>query len=374
MNLDFSPKEKVFRDQARAFVEAHYPDALRGKTLAQCDFQILKTWHQRLYKKGWIAPGWPKQYGGAGWSVRQQLFWAEELARAQAIAPAPFGIDMLGPLLLRFGTDSQKKRFLPKILSAKHWWCQGFSETEAGSDLAAVSTRAVRKENVYVVNGHKIWTTMAHRANWIFCLVRTNVRTDPKTEKKQAGISFLLIDMNSPGVFVRPIVGIDGLHEVNQVFFEDVEVPFKNRLGGENDGWRLAKFLLAQERFGLSEISAIPYALARLRQKIPSATSPFCARLAELELQALALKITQWRFVTTHNDAAHNDVAISSFLKVRGTELQQKVCALAVDMESHNLVLGSAGAYLNARKLSVYGGTNEIQRNIIARIIENRNF
>ena len=372
MNLDFSAEEEAFRLEARAFLQESYPDELRGKSLPQCARETLLSWHRVLHRKGWIAPAWPPEYGGCGWRPLQRALWAQELARAQALLPAPFGIDMLGPLLLTFGTDAQKKTFLPPILSGDHWWCQGFSESEAGSDLAALSSGAVRTGDVYVVSGHKIWTTMAHVANWIFCLVRT----DPQAEKKQAGLSFLLIDMESPGVTVRPIIGIDGLHEVNQVFFDEVEVPLRNRLGDENDGWRLAKFLLANERFGLSEIPAIIHALPRIRQQISSDDSPvharLAARLAELEIEALALEITEWRALTAQNE---KDAALSSFLKVRGTELQQKVTTLALDMASHEglcLAQDASSAvqrHLNARKLSIYGGTNEIQRNIIAKTL-----
>src|SRR5580658_8882248 len=268
MNLDFSPEDLAFRDEVRAFIDENYPAHLRGKRVNEDSFQKedYTAWHRILAAKGWIAPSWPTQYGGTGWSPSQKYIWSEEQARADTLAILPFGVSMLAPVLYTFGTDAQKERFLPGIYNGDVWWCQGYSEPGSGSDLASLRTRAERitgddGEEYYLVNGQKTWTTMAQFADWGFFLVRT----DP-TAKPQAGISFLLIDMKSPGVTVRPIITLEGGHEVNEVWLDNVKVPVENRVYEENKGWTCAKALLLHERSGIAGVARSKRNLERLRQ------------------------------------------------------------------------------------------------------------
>lgn len=390
MELNLSAEEKDFRDEVRAFIADNYPKEMR---VTNPDTDLTKEqsllWHKILHRKGWVAPLWPKEHGGPGWSLTQRFIWEQETTRAGTLPPLAFSVTMVGPVIYTFGTDAQKAKFLPRILSGEDWWCQGYSEPGAGSDLAAVRTKAVRDGDHYVVTGHKTWTTLAQHADWIFCLVRT----DPSA-KPQAGISFLLIDMTSPGVTVRPIITIDGAHEVNDVFLEDVRVPVENLIGEENKGWTYAKFLLGNERTSMAGIGRSTRYFRRLkdivRSEIPEddpAFAEFVREIARVELDVLALEATELRVVAQMARGIDPGPAASLF-KIRGTEIFQRITDLTHRAIGNNgLALReqpgdgnhfmpgpdyghtAAEKYLNSRKLSIYGGSNEIQRNIIAKAV-----
>ncbi|MFD1611884.1 acyl-CoA dehydrogenase family protein [Sphingomonas tabacisoli] len=394
MDLEFSPEDIAFREEARRFIAENYPKALRGKQeegeeLSKEDFL---SWHRALAKQGWIAPAWPKEYGGPGWTTTQRFIWSEELARADTIPILPFGINMVGPVIYTFGTPEQKARFLPRILSGEDWWCQGYSEPGAGSDLASLRTRAVRDGGHYVVNGQKTWTTMAQHADWGFFLVRT----DPDA-KPQEGISFLLIDMKSPGVTVRPIITLGGEHEVNEVWLEDVRVPVDQRIYEENKGWTCAKFLLAHERTGIAGVARSKRGVERIKNIArtemdgdrPLLANPFFKRkVAELEIDLTALEYTELRTLASEA-SGRGPGPESSLLKIKGTEIQQRITELALEAVGHygapyfrgfgegdnehpigpDYAHRAAPTYFNGRKTSIYGGSNEIQRNIIAKMV-----
>ena len=252
MDLAFSKEENDFRMEVRQFLEDNYPAHLREKSPATLTKEDFLEWHRILAKKGWVAPNWEKEYGGPGWDITQRYIFSQEMGRLDGIQIMPFGITMLGPVLMNFGTEEQKAHYLPRILEGTDWWCQGYSEPGAGSDLAALKTKAVKEGDEYIVNGHKIWTTMAQFADWIFCLVRTD-----NTGKRQQGISFLLVDMNTPGVEVKPIITIDGGHSINEVFLTDVRVPVANLVGEEGNGWGMAKFLLSNENLLLQRSASV---------------------------------------------------------------------------------------------------------------------
>lgn len=395
MNLDFSPEDHAFREEVRAFIAENYPAELRGKQDEGDELgkEDMLSWHRILARKGWVAPAWPTEYGGPGWTAVQRYIWSEECANADTIPILPFGINMVGPVIYTFGTPEQKQRFLPGTLSGDIWWCQGYSEPGAGSDLASLKTRAERDGDYYIVNGQKTWTTLAQHADWGFFLVRT----DPAA-KPQEGISFLLIDMKSPGVTVRPIITLGGEHEVNEVFLENVRVPVENRIYHENKGWTCAKFLLAHERTGIAGVARSKRGLARLkniaRQELsdgqPLLTDPFFARkLVELEVDLLALEYTELRTLASEN-AGKGPGPESSLLKIKGTEIQQRLTELVLEAVGHygapyfrgfpeggdnmhpigpDYAHRAAPTYLNMRKTSIYGGSNEIQRNIIAKMV-----
>ncbi|RMD90255.1 MAG: pimeloyl-CoA dehydrogenase large subunit, partial [Alphaproteobacteria bacterium] len=350
-------------------------------------------WHRRLQARGWLAQDWPAEYGGAEWTPVQQHIFEEEAAAANAPRIIPFGLKMLGPVLMKFGTPEQKAHYLPRILSGEDWWCQGYSEPGAGSDLASLKTRAVREGDHYIVNGQKTWTTLAQFANRIFCLVRTSTEGKP-----QEGISFLLIDMDSPGITVRPIHLLEGTHEVNEVFFDNVKVPVANLVGEENRGWTVAKYLLTHERTNIAGVGFSRAAVAHIRRAAsleqirgrPLLEDPvFAARLAKVEMELDALATTNLR-VLTAPDAAANMGPISSMLKIKGTEIRQELNDLArravgphaLPFASEMLepgyngpelvpdyALGVAKGYFNNRKITIYGGSNEVQRGIIAKTI-----
>jgi alkylation response protein AidB-like acyl-CoA dehydrogenase len=390
MELKLSSEDAAFRDEVRSFIAENYPQEMRvlnPETDLSKEQSLL--WHRILHRKGWIAPLWPKEYGGPGWSLTQRFIWEQETSRAGTLPPLAFSVTMVGPVIYTFGTDAQKQKFLPRILSGEDWWCQGYSEPGSGSDLASVRTKAVRDGDHYIVNGHKTWTTLAQHADWIFCLVRT----DPAA-KPQAGISFLLIDMKTPGVTVRPIITIDGSHEVNDVFLEDVRVPVENLIGEENKGWTYAKFLLGNERTSMAGIGRSTRYLGRLKDIVKAEVSvddPGFAELvrdiARVELDLLALEATELRVVAQMSRGIDPGAAASLF-KIRGTEIFQRITELTHRaMGNYGLALRehSAGGntfvpgpnyghtssekYLNSRKLSIYGGSNEIQRNIIAKAV-----
>jgi len=395
MDLNFTPEEEAFRCEVRTFLEEHLPrrisDTVRaGQRLTKKD---MEEWHATLNGRGWLAHHWPVRYGGSGWSVAQSAIFDVEMARAHAPRIVPFGVSMLGPVLIKYGSDEQRSYWLPRILNGSDWWCQGYSEPSAGSDLASLKTSAVRAGDHYIVNGQKTWTTLGHYANMIFCLVRTST-----TGKKQEGISFLLIDMNTPGVEVRPIVLLDGEHEVNEVFLTDVQVPVKNLVGQENEGWTYAKYLLTYERTNIADVGAAMASFDHLRQIAraqrkngrPLSEDPhFAARLARLEIDLENMKTTHLRVLLAAGQGAA-PVAESSMLKIRGSEIRQEITSLmrralgpyarpfvseALDAGFRGEPVGPAYAaavaarYFNNRKVSIFGGSNEIQREIITKAI-----
>jgi len=395
MDLTFSPEEQRFRDEVRAFLESSLPAAMRHKVLEGLHVPPEDTveWHRILFRKGWGGPNWPVEFGGTGWDPVRQYIFEEECAAAGTPRLLPFGLKMVGPVIQRFGNAAQQARFLPRILSAEDWWCQGYSEPEAGSDLASLRTLAVRQGDHYLVNGQKTWITLAQHADWIFCLVRTD-----RTGKAQAGISFLLIDMRTPGVTVRPIVMLDGGHEVNEVWFEDVKVPVENLVGEENKGWTYAKFLLGHERANIAGIGTSKRELARLtliasrerKHGRPLSDDPlFASRLAQVEIDLMALEITNLRVLSAEAEKRAPGPE-ASLLKIKGTEIQQALTELmvqavgpyALPFRIEALEDGFAGppvgpgyaaplaaTYCNMRKASIYGGSNEIQKNIITQMI-----
>jgi alkylation response protein AidB-like acyl-CoA dehydrogenase len=399
MDLNFTPEEEAFREQVVRFLQDRLPQRLAGKVhdgrrLTRAD---MAEWHAILNDQGWLANHWPREYGGPGWNAVQKFIFENECALAGAPRIVPFGVNMLGPVLIKYGSEAQKRHWLPRILDGSDRWCQGYSEPGAGSDLAAVRTTAVRgiDENGahYIVNGQKTWTTLGQHANMIFCLVRT--ATDVR---KQEGISFLLVDMNTPGVEVRPIVTLEGEHEINEVFFTDVRVPVENLVGEENKGWTYAKYLLTYERTNIAGVGFSVAALERLRKvaaKVqrngrPLADDPsFAARMARVEIDLENMKTTNLRVIAA---VAGGGVpgAESSMLKIRGTEIRQEISSLmrramgpyarpfideALDEGYGEPPVGpeeaasAAATYFNNRKLSIFGGSNEIQKNIISKMI-----
>lgn len=386
----------AFRDEVRAFLDRELTDDLRRAgsmmTSVFAEFNATMTWHRKLHARGWIAPDWPEEHGGTGWDINQFHIFQEECKLAGAPSVLPMGIQMLGPMLIRYGTDAQKSYYLPRILSGDDIWCQGYSEPGAGSDLASLQTAAVRDGDDYVVNGSKIWTSYAHHSNMIFCLVRTS-----REGKPQAGISFLLIDMATPGITVDPITGLDRSVEQCQVFFEDVRVPVANLVGEENQGWEVAKYLLEFERGGQNYTIDLKKQTARIRRQAAAelaadgrpvlSNQAFQCRLAELEIDMLALEATELRIKGALESGA-NPGALSSLTKVVGTELSQKFNQLSLDATGEQAVpfqpealdptgnvpfrgpdyaLTAMAEYINNRAATIYGGTAEIQREIIAK-------
>ncbi|MCL5775944.1 acyl-CoA dehydrogenase family protein [Limibaculum sp. FT325] len=394
MELTYTPEEQEFRTEARAFIAENLPPALAakvkgGKRLSKADYEL---WHARLQTRNWLAWHWPVEYGGPGWTPVQKHIFDEEMIAAGAPRIIPFGVNMLGPVLIRFGTPEQKAHWLPRILSGEDWWCQGYSEPGSGSDLASLRTRAVRHGGHYIVNGQKTWTTLGHHANMMFCLVRT----DPDA-KPQEGISFLLIDMTSPGIEVRPIVTLDGEHEVNEVFLTDVRVPVENLVGEENKGWTCAKYLLGFERTGIAGVAFSKAAFSHLKRVAretrkdgrPLADDPlFAARMARLEIDLMAMDIFNLRMIAAAAQG-HAPGPEASLLKIKGTEVRQEASDLirralgpyampflpeALDEGWNGEPVGpgyanpAASQYFNLRKSSIYGGSNEIQKNIYAKL------
>jgi len=389
MDLSFTPEEVAFRDEVRRFFRTEIPAGIRrkvseGRRLEREDYV---TSQRILNVRGWAVPHWPIEHGGQDWSAVQRYIFMEELMQAAVPIPLQFNCFMVGPVIATFGNQAQKQRFLARAANLDDWWCQGFSEPGAGSDLASLKTRAVRNGDHYVVDGQKTWTTLGQYANWMFCLVRT----DPEA-RKQAGISFLLIDMASPGISVRPIITIDGKHEVNEIFLDGVKVPVENLVGEENRGWDYAKFLLANERTGIARIGMSKERIARIKRlakETPAGTGTmwddmeFRARLASVEIELKALEITQMRVVAAQatRDPTRPDPA-SSILKIKGSELQQATTELLVELAGP-AAIGAARAdhsaadwadaalptYFNMRKVSIYGGSNEIQHNVIAKAL-----
>lgn len=388
MKLALSDAEVAFRDELREFFTTRVPqdvrDRARNGELRMPDDVV--TAQRILNERGIAVPNWPVEWGGQDWTPLQRQIWADELRLACVPEPLAFNASMVGPVIARFGSPALKERFLPKTANLDIWWCQGFSEPEAGSDLASLRTTAVRDGDSYVVNGQKTWTTLGQYADWIFLLART----DPAAPKRQAGISFLLAEMSTPGITLRPIKLIDGGYEVNEVFFEDVRVPADQLVGEENAGWAYAKFLLSNERTGIARIGTTKVWLAQVKERAASTPAGsgslledplFASRVVELENELLALELTQLRVSGSEADGKPNPA--SSILKLKGSQLQQAVTELLVDvagpdalpfgtaedLESPAWARLAAPKYLNYRKTSIYGGTNEVQRNIIASTI-----
>ncbi|MBV0912037.1 acyl-CoA dehydrogenase family protein [Anianabacter salinae] len=390
MDLSYSEAERAFQDEVRAFLKDSLPKDLSDKVRANIELgrEDMVRWHAILNARGWLASTWPKDHGGTGWTPVERHIFEEECALAFAPRIVPFGVHMLGPVLLKFGSEAQKASFLPRILDGTDWWCQGYSEPGAGSDLASLKTAAVRDGADYVVNGQKTWTTLGQHANKIFCLVRTS-----KDGKPQEGISFLLIDLDTPGIEMRPIKLIEGGHEVNEVFFTDVRVPASNLVGAENQGWTIAKYLLTHERTNIAGVGFSAAAFEQLKiiaRKItrggrPLAETPlFAARMAQTEIDLEAMKITNLRMLS---EAQKNGAPglESSMLKIKGTVIRQTLNDLtrralgpaaapfpSEDLDGNAALVpgdfaNEAAEYFNNRKISIFGGSNEIQRNILSK-------
>ena len=390
-----NPDYDAFRQEVRQFLTNNLPVQLsekmrRGQHLGKADYE---AWHSILNHQGWLAPNWPKVHGGAEWDGIQRQIYEVEACLANAPRVVPFGVTMMGPILQKFGTDDQKAHFLPRILNGEHWWCQGYSEPGAGSDLASLKMTAERQGDHYVVNGQKTWTTLAQYANWIFCLVRTD-----KQAKAQAGISFLLIDMQTQGVEVRPIELLDGYAEVNEVWFDNVNVPVENLIGVENDGWTCAKYLLTHERTNIAGVGFSNANLVELKKIAtqehsrgrPLAENPhFAARVAEVEIDLMAMATTNLRTIAKVS-TGQAPGAESSMLKIKGTEIRQQIDDLTrravgpyaipfqrdlMGGQSNDTPVGpdyafsAAPNYLNNRKLTIFGGSSEVQRTIISKAI-----
>ncbi|MFT3719981.1 acyl-CoA dehydrogenase family protein [Pseudorhodoferax sp.] len=390
MDLAFTAEEQQFREEVRAWVRAHLPADIAAKVhdglhLTRDDMQ---RWARILGARGWLGYGWPRQFGGPGWNAVQKHLFEEECAQAGAPRIVPFGPVMVAPVIMAFGTPEQQRRFLPGIASGDVWWSQGYSEPGAGSDLASLKTRAERRGDKYVVNGQKTWTTLGQYGEWIFCLVRT----DPQA-KKQQGISFLLIDMKSPGITVRPIIMLDGGHEVNEVFFDDVEVPAENLIGEENQGWTYAKHLLSHERTNIADVNRAKRELERLK-RIAAAEGVYDDprmrdQIALLEVDVVALEMMVLRVLSAEK-SGRNPLDVAGLLKIRGSEIQQRYTELmmlaagpyslpfipeAMEAGWQGDHVGAAhcaplaATYFNMRKTTIYGGSNEVQRNIVAQTV-----
>ena len=390
MDLSFNPEEKAFRQEVRDFLATSLPADLRRKMIERRHLgkDDIVRWQRILNAKGWATPNWPVAYGGQSWTPSQRYIFQEEMALAHAPEGSPFNVNMIGPVICKFGTEEQKARFLPRIANIDDWWCQGFSEPGAGSDLASLKTTAVRDGDHYVLNGQKIWTTQAQHADWMFGLFRTD-----NSGKKQQGITFLLLDMKTSGLTVRPIETIDGEHDANEVFFDDVRVPVENRIGEEGKGWDYAKHLLGHERSGIARIGLSKERLSQLRhlEEDMSAKGMLsdCERrrlrckLAEVEVELRALELTQLRVVAADAQGGGANAA-ASILKIKGTELQQRMTELTVELagpaglampehhgadevSEHGWIEAAAPFYFTMRKVSIFGGSNEIQKNIVAK-------
>ncbi|QZA09209.1 acyl-CoA dehydrogenase family protein [Mycolicibacter heraklionensis] len=383
MRLALTTEEAAFRDEMRTFFTTEIPADIRERSrLGHSIFpDDIVTTQRILNANGLAVPNWPVEWGGKDWTATQHQIWHDEMQLASVPEPLTFNAKMVGPVIAEFGSQATKERFLPATANLDIWWCQGFSEPEAGSDLASLRTTAVRDGDSYIVNGQKTWTTLGQYADWIFCLVRT----DPQAPKKQAGISFLLFEVSTPGVTMRPIKLIDGGYEVNEVFFSDVRVPADQLVGEENHGWTYAKFLLGNERTGIAGVTRTKVRVAELKQRakaLGALDDPlFAARVAELENDLLALELTQMRVSSDSADGKPNPA--SSVLKLRGSQLQQAATELFVELAGPDALPFEAGdgiatptwaqdaapTYLNYRKTSIYGGSNEVQRTIIASTI-----
>lgn len=396
MQLQLTDEQRAFQKEVRTFVEEKLPADIRTKTDRgiALDRQDYVNWQRILNDRGWLAPGWPVEHGGTDWTPVEKYIFDEEMARGGTPRVVPFGVNMVAPVIIAFGSAEQKAYYLPRILNCDDWWCQGYSEPGSGSDLASLTTKAERDGDDYIVNGAKTWTTMAQHANMIFCLVRTKF-----DGKQQEGISFLLIDMNTPGVEVRPIKTMDGGHEINTVTFDNVRVPVENRVGEENKGWTYAKYLLGHERNGIAAIGRSKHQFERLKTIARAEAADddgsliedadFARKMASVQTDIDALEATVLRLVSAEN-AGHAPGPETSILKIKGTEIQQTLSKLlyqAVGAYAQPFIEESlmdgwnetrvgpdyaaplAPQYFNVRKTSIYGGSNEIQKNIIAKAV-----
>ncbi|WP_136657406.1 acyl-CoA dehydrogenase family protein [Nitratireductor sp. XY-223] len=395
MDLNYTDEELAFREEVRAFLDAELPASISAKvkTGKRLTKEDMENWHAILNRRGWLAESWPVEYGGTGWNAVERQIFEDESFAAGAPRTVPFGLKMLAPVLMKYGSEEQKNHYLPRILDGSDWWCQGYSEPGAGSDLASLKMRAVRDGDHYVINGQKTWTTLGQHANMIFCLVRTSTEGKP-----QEGISFILVDMDTPGVTVRPIILLEGTHEVNEVFFDDVRVPVANLVGEENKGWTYAKYLLTHERTNIANVGANKVSLDHLKyigrkQKVrgrPLIEDPlFAARLAQIEMELDAMATTNLRLLSSPDSVA-NAGPMSSMLKIKGTEIRQALNDLtrralgpyampfvseALDAGYNEEPIGPDYAapvtqeYFNNRKITIYGGSNEIQRGIITKMM-----
>lgn len=397
MHIEFDEHELAFQREVRDFLEQHYPADIRHKweNTIHPDKEDWLRWQRLLQDRGWFAQHWPVAYGGSGWTPTQKYIFDIEAARVGGLPLIPFGVTMVGPIIYTFGNDEQKQRFLPDILHSRVWWCQGFSEPGAGSDLASLKTSARREGDSYLVNGTKTWNTLGHWADWIFCLVRS----DSEVAKKQDGISFLLIDMATPGITVSPILTLDGKREVNEVHFDNVRVPVANRVGEEGRGWHYAKLLLTLERTSIAQVQPSKVRLARavkIATDTPDGhggcmldTPLFQHKVARIEVDLLALEYTELRTVEALA-AGQNPGPESSILKIRGTQVMQLIDELFVELAGYHALpftpeqyhggysgervgdwfaTNAAPYYFNNRKQSIFGGTNEIQKNIICKAV-----
>ena len=398
MDLTFSPAEREFQAEVRAFLaDKITPDLHRSHALTPSVFSdpdVGNRWQRILFQQGWAAPTWPKEYGGPGWTIAQRYIWEVESALAGAPSVTPMGLKMVGPVIMKFGTQAQKDFYLPRILKAEDYWCQGYSEPGSGSDLASLKTRAVRDGDHYVINGSKIWTTHAHHANMMFALVRTS-----EEPKKQDGISFILIDMKTPGISVRPILTIGGDHETNQVFFDDVRVPVENRVGAEGQGWSYGKYLLEFERGGSmssGRLNAVLHHIEKLASTYTDGGRPVSEdpairlRMSQVEIDIDALEMTELRMMSSLQTGQNPGPVSSSLAKLRNSEIKQALTALAVDVLGQDALvwegrrplyelndaplipeeaLTALPEYLNSRAYTIFGGTSEVQRDIIAKVV-----
>ena len=390
MDLNFTAEELAFRNEIRQWVAENLPKDISHKVhnALRLSKEDLQRWAKILGKKGWLGYGWPKQFGGPGWSAVQKHLFEEETALAGAPRIVPFGPVMVAPVIMAFGSPEQQRRFLPGIASGEVWWSQGYSEPGSGSDLASLKTRAERRGDKYIVNGQKTWTTLGQHGDWIFCLVRTSTEGKPQT-----GISFLLIDMKSPGITVRPIITMDGAHEVNEVFFDNVEVPADQLIGEENKGWNYAKFLLAHERTNIADVNRAKRELERVK-RIAKAEGVwddrrFRDQIALLEVDVVALEMMVLRVLSAEKSGKQS-LDVAGLLKIRGSEIQQRYSELMMlaagpatvplradlvaagwqpDQNAGEFVAPLAGTYFNMRKTTIYGGSNEVQRNIVAQTV-----
>jgi len=391
VDINFSAEDVAFRDEVREFFDKEYDSEVskRQADNHSSDYKSsIVAWQKKLHAKGWIAPDWPVEYGGTGWSSTQKYIYETERGLAGIPDVIPFGLKMVAPVIYTFGTEEQKARFLPRILSSDDWWCQGYSEPGAGSDLAALTTSAEYAGDNYIVNGRKIWTTLAQFADWIFCLVRTS-----KGVRRQEGISFLLIDMKSPGITVKPIIAIDGQHSLNEVLFENVLVPTENLIGEQDKGWTYAKALLAHERTGMAEVADSKRMLDQLKLRAaaevnggkPMIEDPvFQMRLSDIEMELMALEYTELRVFASMASGGMPGPE-SSLLKIKGTEISQSIHELQLQLASyyggalqgelssevlgHNFATEARGKYMYGRAATIYGGSNEVQRNVIAKAV-----
>ncbi len=395
MELHYSQEQFAFARDVREFTQQHLDRAVSQKVLegARLNRDDYLGWHRALHKKGWVGVGWPKAFGGTGWDAVHQHIFDEVTADEGAPILIPFGLRMVAPVIMNFGTNAQQDFYLPKILSGEHWWCQGYSEPGSGSDLASLKTKAERVGDHYIVNGQKTWTTLGQHADWIFCLVRTSTEG-----RQQEGISFLLIDMKTPGITVRPIIMLDQEHEVNEVWFDNVKVPIENLVGEENKGWTYAKFLLSHERNGIAGVGRAKRIVKRLRNVAKQAKSNgkpliddvrFRDKLAQTEIDLRALELTLLRVLEAEREK-HAPGPEASLLKIKGSEIQQTLTELTmmaagpsalpyvregeaevpdVPWLSDEAFRYASGHYFNFRKTTIYGGSNEIQRNIVTQLV-----